>query len=193
MPNYSLGKIYKITCDEEPWICYIGSTCEPSLARRLAGHRGAYKQYLKSKDHKRSSFATVKYKSAKITLVEEFPCNNKDQLLQRERYWNNELNGISKSKAGIFLELGYEEYHKQHNKRYYVNNKERYQQYYRKNKKLSQSIKCTCETYYTYGNRMRHFRTKKHLSHPTILLRNAEKELEELNRFIESFESPQVL
>jgi hypothetical protein len=43
MPNYQDGNIYKIVCnitDE----CYIGSTCEPTVARRLAGHVIDYKR-----------------------------------------------------------------------------------------------------------------------------------------------------
>ena len=44
MPNYQDGKIYKIVfniTDE----CYIGSTCEPTVARRLAGHVKSYIEY----------------------------------------------------------------------------------------------------------------------------------------------------
>ena len=37
MVNYSLGKIYKIA-DNTNGDIYIGSTCEPTLAKRLYGH-----------------------------------------------------------------------------------------------------------------------------------------------------------
>ena len=37
MVNYQLGKIYKIV-DLDSNKCYVGSTCEPTLARRLANH-----------------------------------------------------------------------------------------------------------------------------------------------------------
>ena len=42
MIDYSKGKIYKIVCNNTGLI-YIGSTCEPTLARRLAKHVGNYK------------------------------------------------------------------------------------------------------------------------------------------------------
>ena len=38
MVNYQLGKIYKIV-DNTNGNIYIGSTCEPTLARRLAKQR----------------------------------------------------------------------------------------------------------------------------------------------------------
>ena len=37
MPNYQLGKIYKIVDNTNNNI-YVGSTCEPTLARRLSSH-----------------------------------------------------------------------------------------------------------------------------------------------------------
>ena len=42
MVNYQDGKIYKIV-DNTNNNVYIGSTCEPTLARRLAKHVGHYK------------------------------------------------------------------------------------------------------------------------------------------------------
>jgi predicted GIY-YIG superfamily endonuclease len=49
MPDYSNGKFYKIVCNNITNECYIGSTCEPILARRLAQHVSRYKSYLKGK------------------------------------------------------------------------------------------------------------------------------------------------
>ena len=45
MVNYQLGKIYKIVDNTNNNI-YIGSTCEPTLARRLSNHICVYKKYL---------------------------------------------------------------------------------------------------------------------------------------------------
>ena len=58
MPNYQDGKIYKIVCnitDE----CYIGSTTEPTLARRLAGHVNNYKVWKSGKCNKTTSFDII--------------------------------------------------------------------------------------------------------------------------------------
>lgn len=46
MVNYQLGKIYKII-DRDKNECYIGSTCEPTLAQRLAKHVANHKAYTK--------------------------------------------------------------------------------------------------------------------------------------------------
>jgi hypothetical protein len=53
--NYQLGKIYKIMNNINDEI-YVGSTCEPILARRLAGHVGKYKQFLSGQTHYLTSF-----------------------------------------------------------------------------------------------------------------------------------------
>lgn len=92
--KYQRGKIYKLTCEEEPYKMYIGSTCEPTLARRFAGHKSNYRNYSKGgKSKYTTSFEIVRYASATITLIESFPCNSKDELLKRERYWIQSFGG----------------------------------------------------------------------------------------------------
>jgi predicted GIY-YIG superfamily endonuclease len=51
MNKYQQGKIYKIVCNETGDI-YIGSTIEPTLARRLAKHVAKYKFWLKTQNYK---------------------------------------------------------------------------------------------------------------------------------------------
>ena len=91
MDRYKNGKIYKII-DNTNGNIYIGSTCEPTLARRLARHRGQYKQYLKSGGKYITLFQILENNDCDIILLEDFPCETKDQLLSRERYYieNNE-------------------------------------------------------------------------------------------------------
>ena len=48
MPDYKLGKIYKIECQITGEV-YVGSTCEPTLARRLANHVGGFNSWEKKK------------------------------------------------------------------------------------------------------------------------------------------------
>ena len=48
MPDYSLGKVYKIV-DNTNQDVYIGSTCQPTLAQRLSQHKKDYNKYLKDK------------------------------------------------------------------------------------------------------------------------------------------------
>jgi len=87
MNRYNNGKIYKIV-DNTNGNVYIGSTCEPTLARRLAGHRGVYNYYLNGgKVNKISSFDILENNNYSIVLLEDYPCERKDQLLARERFY----------------------------------------------------------------------------------------------------------
>jgi len=83
MPNYQNGKIYKITAGE---LTYIGSTCEPTLARRLAGHVSGYKHWKAGTYRFISSFPLIETSKYEITLIELFPCGSKDELTARERF-----------------------------------------------------------------------------------------------------------
>ena len=58
MVNYQLGKIYKIV-DNTNGNIYIGSTCEPTLARRLSNHVQDYKRYLMGKRGSYTSFQII--------------------------------------------------------------------------------------------------------------------------------------
>ena len=84
--DYSKAKIYKITSEHTPKI-YIGSSCEPYLSNRLAGHKKGFKLFLNgTPTTKISSFELLKLGEVEITLMETYPCKNKDELLMRERY-----------------------------------------------------------------------------------------------------------
>ena len=83
MVNYQLGKNYKIV-DLDSNKCYIGSTCEPTLARRLAKHVSDYKQYLKEKGGNISSYIILELDDYDIVLLENYPCNSKDELHVRD-------------------------------------------------------------------------------------------------------------
>ena len=85
MPNYQNGKIYKITAGN---LTYYGSTTV-SLSRRLAKHRND-KMYKPNSNM--SSFSLLDMPDCKIILVEDYPCDRREQLLAREAYYieNNE-------------------------------------------------------------------------------------------------------
>ena len=72
MPDYSQGKIYKITWDDE---FYIGSTVM-TLKRRLWHHKKTI-----------SGCIDKQSKDIKITLIEDYPCDTSQQLRMREQYW----------------------------------------------------------------------------------------------------------
>ena len=92
MRDYKDGKIYQIVCDNTG-LTYYGSTCEKHLSRRLSRHRNNYSDYLKNPENNYcTSFNILEGGNYSIVLVEHFPCNSKEELLQRERFYieNNE-------------------------------------------------------------------------------------------------------
>lgn len=82
MPDYSKAKIYAIRAPGTDNV-YIGSTTK-SLSARMSNHRANYILYLNGKYHYTTSIEVVSIPGAYIELVEEFPCNNKEQLNKRE-------------------------------------------------------------------------------------------------------------
>ena len=79
MPDYSNGKIYKITHPDTPEF-YIGSTAIAKLSQRLAGHRAEAK-----KDGKHfAEFTKLGLEKLTIELLEKFSCSTKEQLNKRE-------------------------------------------------------------------------------------------------------------
>ena len=159
MVNYKLGKIYAIECNVTGQK-YIGSTCEPTLAKRLTKHVGSYKCYLKGTFYNYiSSFKIFENGDYCIVLLEKYPCDTKDELLARERYWCNELECINQRKGqGMLNELSKKGYNKQ---------------YREKNKDIINGKHiCICGNCYTYANKIQHLKSKKHiyyLKHKTII------------------------
>jgi len=86
--KYMRGKIYKII-DNTNGNIYIGSTCENLLCRRLQKHKASYKCWLNpivTQGYMRS-FEIIKNDDYRIILIEEYPCDTKEQLHAREQYY----------------------------------------------------------------------------------------------------------
>jgi hypothetical protein len=91
MPDYQKGKIYKLYSPSKNLV-YYGSTCE-TLSQRLAKHKYANKVYNEGLvKHNCYSSLIFDCGDYKIELIEEYPCNNKTQLLNKEAEYikNNE-------------------------------------------------------------------------------------------------------
>ncbi len=85
MPDYSKGKIYKIynTINDD---IYIGSTIQ-NLKSRLSSHLSHSK---KNEFCKRLLYKTMNelgIENFYIELIENYPCDNKKELEEREKYW----------------------------------------------------------------------------------------------------------
>ena len=130
MPDYQKGKIYKIVdlgTDE----CYIGSTCESTLARRLADHVSKYKRYKEGKARNFkyiTSFDILENDNYDIQLIENFPCESRDELHAREGHWIKKIDCVNKFIAGRTKKEYYNNNKEtiiQKSKRYHVANKEK--------------------------------------------------------------------
>jgi len=92
--SYETGKIYKLVNDETDDV-YYGSTIQ-TLQKRFTDHNGSYNKYLNVKCAYMTSYEIVKYSSCKIILVENFPCNSKEELEARERYYIEKYKCVNK-------------------------------------------------------------------------------------------------
>lgn len=182
MVNYQQGKIYKIECNITGLI-YIGSTCKTTLAQRMSQHRSKYKEYLNGKSNYYSSFTVMENNDYDIILIEDYPCNSKDQLFARERYYTNKIECVNiRKNQGRYLELGKKEYFKKYKKEntdtiqvqqseYYKMNKQYLNDYSKEyyvvnideiNTKKKEKFNCLCGGKYTRCSRSQHFKTKMH-------------------------------
>jgi hypothetical protein len=174
MPNYQQSKIYKIVNDDDDDV-YVGSTTKKYLCDRFANHKSHWRMYLNQNQKSRycSSYQILGKANPRIELIEMCPCNNKDELLARERHHiNNTVNCVNKSKnPGIMNEVG-KDYNKMKCSEYYYSHYDELrarQNIYRlkniekirahKNKR----VQCS-ECGFMYGNSCKgqHIRSKKH-------------------------------
>jgi hypothetical protein len=184
MPDYQQGKIYKIISPHTDKI-YIGSTIKQYLSQRLAKHKSGFKAWKLGKENKVNSYDLIELGDVEILLLEIYPCNSKDELISRERYWydlNKEL-AVNKNRPHITYEedLKFKREHYIKNKEHYLKQAETYRElnqdaikknsdeWYQKNKnriKEKNSIihKCECGLEYTNQNKSRHMKTKIHLN-----------------------------
>ena len=92
MVNYANGKIYKITggC-----LIYIGSTTQP-LYKRLNEHKNQKVSFERGNKLKYCSSAELlKFEDCCITLIEDYPCERREQLLARERYHYDQFDCVN--------------------------------------------------------------------------------------------------
>lgn len=141
--KYSRGKIYRIVSDVSSKQ-YIGSTIQP-LSHRMGQHR---------KDNNccesKKLFQEDGVENCRIILIENYPCNSKEELLKRERYYIDSMDCINQ-KRPLFYEGEYEqikkdyyekhkEYYKELHKQYHIDNKEKLNELskhrYQENKEL---------------------------------------------------------
>ena len=140
--DYKNGKVYKLISDETNFI-YVGSTTQ-QLSKRLYEHKDNAKRG-KSKVYE--TMRDVGIDTFRIVLINEFPCENKEQLCKEEERCRKEiaqdkLLNTSKCYANVPFGLPVEEYTKEYkkenkdkilecNKEYRKKNKDKIQEYKR--------------------------------------------------------------
>jgi hypothetical protein len=181
MVNYQNGKIYKLVSFQTDKI-YIGSTCE-KLTVRKAKHKANYKSFLQGKGHVVTAFEILKYDDVDIILLENCPCENKEQLHKKERFYIENTNNCVNKYIPTRTDKEYYEDNIEKIKKYREQNKEKIalktkqyteknknrisenkKQYYQRNKAQMQVVyTCSCGHEVRKCNKKRHERTNKHI------------------------------
>ena len=178
MPDYSKGKVYKITNGD---LTYIGSTTT-GLAQRLAQHKYDKNGYDAGKNNKNlTSFQLLQDANAVITLLEDFPCERREQLTARERFYIESSNCVNKyipsrtiteynhdaeviKRKNEWSKLKMRELRKDKTFR------EKFNASFKKwsemnNDKLKAKVICECGGCFTHRHQSTHFKTSKHKTH----------------------------
>ena len=126
MVDYSNGKIYRIVCNNTGKV-YIGSTTQ-SLSKRLVAHRLDYKKYTNGKGNFITSFEIIKNNDYSIILIENVACNNREELLKKERYYIENTDCVNKL-VPLRTAKEYRDNNKEKLKQYSINNSEKIKKY----------------------------------------------------------------
>ena len=135
--NYSNGKIYMIIAPNLRKQ-YIGSTTL-TLNKRMSAHRSKYNR--RDRTDYTSAFQVLEDTDAYITLLENYPCNNKTELEIREGYYQSTIDCVNINQAGRTPTHRYQDNRPQileYKKQFYRDNRPRIlrykRQHYKKNK-----------------------------------------------------------
>lgn len=166
--DYKNGKIYKIESLEGNCV-YYGSTTQ-KLCVRMAGHRANYKY----NNNGTTSEQVLCFNDAKIYLIENYPCNTKEELCAREGYYIKNFECVNSQIAGRDQKGWYDDNKKRilnERKQYYEKHKENIKTYKKKysekNRQLIREKKrqkeiCQCGVIINKNVRAKHLKTKKH-------------------------------
>lgn len=193
--DYSRCIIYKLCCDD-PSIRdeYYGHTTDK--IRRNWQHKHCCNNP-NSKNYNLYVYQFIRengnWNNWRMIVVEDYPCETKNEALRRERYWiENQQATLNKNiptrthqeytqenvekikeKQKQYNEEHMEEI-KEYQKQYNENNREeikiKKKQYRKKNEaiikiKHNEKFNCECGGKYTYSHKMEHLKSKKHLKY----------------------------
>ena len=181
--DYNNGKIYVIRnhCND---MVYVGSTTQ-SLSKRFSKHKSDCKSKTSPLWNTMNELDITNFY---IELVEEYPCDNKEQLCAKEGYYIREFDSYNNGYNGKIEGRSQKEYrgdNKEKIKQYYEDNKDKIKQYRENNKEKiikqrkeyrednkdkirknkNKKINCECGGRYIINNKSRHLKTKKHINY----------------------------
>lgn len=172
--DYSKGKIYKIISNLTDNF-YIGSTAQKYLCDRLNNHKVEYNRWIKTNKRYCSSFELIKLEQYKIILIENYSCNSKAELQQREQFY------IDKYKCDNLLNIHRSfnsmEYTKEYKKEWEKNKGKDRTEYYKKwnskeevklkkriyDEKQKEKITCICGCVISKSSMYLHKKSLKHI------------------------------
>jgi len=142
------SKIYKIECNITKQ-CYVGSTTEPTLERRLSNHVHLFMKWKKGYPIQITSSTVIERGDYDIHLIELYPCHSKHQLVIRDcklicNCVNKKIEGRTTTEKKELY--NHQNYYKEYMMEYRKNNKEKSREY---NKNTTNSIKKNLKKSYT--------------------------------------------
>lgn len=114
MVKYQDSKIYKIVLDDCDEV-YVGSTTR-ALCARMAGHRANAKTTNASHVHR--FINEYGWDKAHIILIENYPCQSKEELKKKEREWIEQIGTLNR-RIPLRDWKEYYDIHKEEKRQYY--------------------------------------------------------------------------
>jgi GIY-YIG catalytic domain len=150
--NYENAKIYQIlnTIDKE---VYVGSTIQP-LSKRFSLHRSGMTIKKNANRRLNKHFRELGRENFYIELIENFPCQTREQLCAREGFYVRQRGTLNKNIPGRSQKESQREYQKAHSDEI----KNYHQKYYLQ----CAEYKCECGSCLNEHGKSRHELTKKH-------------------------------
>lgn len=171
MVNYGENVIYKLCCkNPEIQNIYVGHTT--NFRRRKSEHKSDCGN--KNKEcYNYNVYSFIRenggFNNWDMVLIEEYPCENKLQAHQRERYWIEILNATLNCSIPTRSEKEYKKIYYSENKDEILNRQKIYRQenkdeILRKSKMKKIKVICECGCEILERNMSNHLNTKKHAS-----------------------------
>ena len=166
--DFNKGKIYKITNDYNDEI-YIGSTCD-TLNRRFSCHKRDFKSEQCKNRPLYKLMNEIGFERFRIELIEEYTCQDKYQLRQREGHFIRELGTLNILITGRSRPESQKEYReankdkiKEQQKEYYEVNKDKICEHQKA--RIKERVLCECGCSINRGSISHHKKSMKHIAY----------------------------